>query len=156
MVTQSEAAYKRRMTGEGISYWDRQRVRVECSECGEELAVGLLSVHQQTHHGKLYGKRRKWEITSPDGEPQTYRMVFPPVVGLKTCPVEECWGRVATQMAIRVHFLHQHVRDTVILMEKGNPPHSQCPWCDILVPWKALKRRHITTSQCAKGAESKR
>ena len=26
--TQSEAAYKRRMAGAGLSYWERQRVRV--------------------------------------------------------------------------------------------------------------------------------
>ena len=38
--TQSEAAYGRRMTGEGPSYWERQKGRVQCRECGEEMATG--------------------------------------------------------------------------------------------------------------------
>ena len=33
--TQLEAAYERNMTGAGISYWERQQVKVWCSECGE-------------------------------------------------------------------------------------------------------------------------
>ena len=44
--TQSEAADERQMTGEGITYWERQRVGVKCSDCGEEIAVGLMAVHQ--------------------------------------------------------------------------------------------------------------
>ena len=32
--TQLEAVYKQRMTGAGLSYRERQRVRVQCSECG--------------------------------------------------------------------------------------------------------------------------
>ena len=44
--TQLKAAYERRMTGAGLSYRDWQRVRVQCSECGEEMALGLLAVHQ--------------------------------------------------------------------------------------------------------------
>ena len=33
--TQSEAAYGRKMMGAGPSYWERQRVRVQCTECRE-------------------------------------------------------------------------------------------------------------------------
>ena len=44
----------------------------------------------------------------------------------------------------------------MIILEEGNLPHSRCPRCDILVPWKALNDRHITTAQCAKGAERNR
>ena len=40
--TQSEAAYKQRITGVGPSYQERQRVRVQCMECGEEIPEGHL------------------------------------------------------------------------------------------------------------------
>ena len=57
---------------------------------------------------------------------------------------------------IRFHFLHWHVRETVIILEEGNLPHPRFPRCDMMVPWKALNRRHVATSQCVKGAEQKR
>ena len=57
---------------------------------------------------------------------------------------------------MRVHFFHQHVRDTVIILEEGNIPHPRCPRCDMLVPWRSLNRNHLDTAQCAKGVEGKR
>ena len=42
---QSEAAYVRRITGAGPSYRERQRVWVQCTECWEEMALGLMEVH---------------------------------------------------------------------------------------------------------------
>ena len=47
-------SYKRQMTGEGLTYQERQRVIVKCSEHGEEMVKGLLEVHQQTHHAVEY------------------------------------------------------------------------------------------------------
>ena len=38
--THSEAAYGRRMTGEGPSYRERHKERLRCKECGEEMAAG--------------------------------------------------------------------------------------------------------------------
>ena len=35
-----QTAYGRRLMEEGKSYKERQRERVECAECGEQLAVG--------------------------------------------------------------------------------------------------------------------
>ena len=55
-----------------------------------------------------------------------------------------------------MHFWHQHVRDTVVILEKRIPPHTWCPLCDILVPWKALNETHRHTTQCTRGAERRR
>ena len=54
---------------------------------------------------------------------------------------------------MRVHFFHRHVQDTVIILEEGNLPRPRCPQCDMLVPWHALNRRHLSSYQCANGAE---
>ena len=40
--------YRRRITGDGSSFWERQRERVACGECGAELAAGSLSSHMMT------------------------------------------------------------------------------------------------------------
>ena len=57
---------------------------------------------------------------------------------------------------MRVHFLHRHVLETVVILEEGTPTHPQCPQCDILVPRRALNGRHPATAHCARGAEQKR
>ena len=69
--------------------------------------------------------------------------------------VEGCPERSATRMAILVNFMHLHVRDTVVILDKGNPPHPRCPQCDILVPWYALNGRHLATAQWDRGVERK-
>ena len=57
---------------------------------------------------------------------------------------------------MRVHFLHRHVLDTVVILEEGNSPHPRCARCDMQVPRRALNGRHLGTVQCTKGAERKR
>ena len=81
------------------------------------MAAGLLAVHQETHHGVDSGGSRKWETLPSDAEPRKYRVSFPTVVGLWECPVEGCRGRATTRMAMRVHFLHRHIRDTMVILE---------------------------------------
>ena len=66
--TQSEALYEQEITEEGLSYRERQRVRVKCLECGEEMAMGFLEVHQHTQNEKAEGGRRRWDTTAPGGE----------------------------------------------------------------------------------------
>ena len=45
--------------------------------------------------------------------------------------------------------------DNMIIVEKGNLPHTQCLRCDILVSWASLNGCHPNTAQCAKGVEWK-
>ena len=49
--TQLVAAYGRKMTGEGPTYRERHKERVECGECRKEMAAGLLASHRMTQHG---------------------------------------------------------------------------------------------------------
>ena len=57
---------------------------------------------------------------------------------------------------MRVHFMHRHVLDTVVILEDGNLPYPHFPQCDILVPWRTMNRSHPAIAQCARGAEQKR
>ena len=57
---------------------------------------------------------------------------------------------------MRVHFVHPHVLDTVVILEEGNFPHPQCARCNMQVPRRALNRWQPGTTQCLKGAERKR
>ena len=57
---------------------------------------------------------------------------------------------------MRVHLVHRHVLNTVMMLEEGNFPHPRCARCDMQVPRRALNGRHPGTAQCLKGAERKR
>ena len=83
----------RRITAAGNSYQERQKGRVQCTEYREEMALGLLAGHIQTHHGKETDERWRWEATSPSGEPHTYNMDVLTTKGPRNCPVEGCPGQ---------------------------------------------------------------
>ena len=70
--TQSESAYRRRITGEGPSYRDRHKVRVQCRECGKEMATGSLAGHRTTQHGKAAEEIWIWKTSATGEDPQTY------------------------------------------------------------------------------------
>ena len=57
---------------------------------------------------------------------------------------------------MRVHFVHRHVLNTVVITEERKFPHPRCARCDMLVPRRALNARHPSTAQCKKGTEWKR
>ena len=57
---------------------------------------------------------------------------------------------------MRVHFVHRHVLDTVVIMEEGSSPHPRCTKCNMQVPRRSLNGRHPGTAQCTKGVERKR
>ena len=79
--------------------------QVSCRACGELLAVGSLTSHMMTQHGRVADTRQKCS--------------------------------------------------TLIILEEGNFFHPRCAWCDMLVSRRALKGRHLTTAQCARGEEWK-
>lgn len=56
----------------------------------------------------------------------------------------------------RVHFVHHHMRDTILILEEGLRPHTRFPTCDMFVPWVGLNLHHPTTYLCAWGADRKR
>ena len=59
--TQSSAAYGRKMMGEVPTYPERQKERVQCGECGKEMAVGSLASHRGRQRSGGAGKPRTWE-----------------------------------------------------------------------------------------------
>ena len=117
------------------------------------MAAGSLECHLVTQHGRVSEARQSWITPSMGDGPGTFWMALPSKGDLQSCPVEGCPGRAATRTAMRVHFLHQHVLDTVVILEEGNLPHPRCTWCKILVSQQALNGSHPATDQCARGAK---
>ena len=102
-----------------------------------------LVVHHQTQHGVAKGRLgQEVDEVAEDDKTRTYRMVFTAKHGPRPCPVEGCSGQALTQTEMTVQFWHRHVRDTVVILEEGNPPHPCFPLGDMLVPWRALNVTH--------------
>ena len=108
-----------------------------------------------TRHGKGAGRRRQRTPQKENGA-QIYRIFFLTREGPRQCPVEGCPGTLATRTTMRVHFVHQHVQETMVMLEEGKSPHPRCARCDMQVPRQAINGRHLGTAQCAKGADRKR
>ena len=74
--------------------------------------------HRQTQHGVAKGELGSEIYESDRGkDPRTYLLVFPVRAGPRPCPFEGCSGQASTRKAIMVHFWHQHVRDTVLVLD---------------------------------------
>ena len=50
-----DEAYRRRMTGMGRDYTDRQRERVRCPECSKYMERGSLATYCQTQNDMTKG-----------------------------------------------------------------------------------------------------
>ena len=66
--------------------------------------------------------------------------------------MEDCEGQAIMRTNIRIHFVHRHMRYTIVILEEGNLPYSCCPSCNMFVPWSELNRRHPTTALCVIGS----
>ena len=134
---QLEAAYVRRMTVEGPSYWERQRIRIQCKEYGEEMELGSLAGHMQKQHGKSVEGRWHWEATAPREEPRTYSMALPNSGGLRNFPVEGYPGRATAKTAMQVHFFTGMSGIPLSFWKRENSPTHGAPaatcWYHILI-----------------------
>ena len=118
-----------------------------------EITAGSLLGHSMTRHEKAAPRRHLWDPQTTGG-PRTYKINFPRG-SRRQCLVKGCPGVSATRAAMRVHFVHRHVHNTVVILEEGNLPLPRCPRCDLQVPRRALNGRHLGTNQCRKGVEQK-
>ena len=115
--TQSEAVYRRQMTGERPSYQERQRVQVQCRECRKEMVDGSMAGHMTTQPGRATEERWSWTTSATGEELGTYRMAFPSKGGPRSFLVEGCPGRAAMRTAMWIHFMHRHIQNTVVILE---------------------------------------
>ena len=74
-------AYDIRATEMGTTYWKRQRIRVQCLDCGVEVKTGLLLTHYQSEHAVVRGYHGGvTPPTPPPGEARTHWISFPKIL----------------------------------------------------------------------------
>ncbi len=76
MGRELDSVHKRRIQG-GDSHRERQRRRVECSECGLSLSAGSRAAHMRTRHG-IYTTGERQDAEPPHRVmPHTWDVHFP-------------------------------------------------------------------------------
>ena len=107
-------------------------------ECKVELADGSLAAHEQAQNSKE--RPPQWATPPYTPDPRLYRVSFPISAGSIGFIVGGCKGRVTTRTNLRIHFVHRHIGNMVLILEGGNRPHPFCPsWtgpaCDMFVTY---------------------
>ena len=89
---------------------------MECEDHGEQLAVGSMSSHLMTRHGKAAGRQRQWTTMTEDRVPQEYQISFPEKGPPRRSPVEGCPGKMVMDghaRALRAPACPRHHGDAV-------------------------------------------
>lgn len=145
----SDLVYRKRMSGEGESHWERQRARVVCLHpgCSASLAQGSVPVHMRMVHGAPYFTAL---ICLPAGTAATYHVSFPSTREGHTLGAG-CPGRALKRAGLRAHFARRHWQIQLIINEEG--PLPRCEKCLMSVLQLGLNRSHPTSQACREGAE---
>ena len=122
----SAEAYGLRIMGEVHTYQERLRQQVLCPKCNMELTAGDLPSHIPAQHGVAQNNLRDTP-PHPLDEPMNYRASL-----LRTScdiyfPVGGCSGRALIQSTLRIHFLHRHVQEALVVLDEDNHPLPCCP-----------------------------
>jgi len=165
------AAYKRQVTGEGLSYAEKRKTKQQCIKCGALLAWGTVPRHQQNSRQCKVARRTyqpptpvrnrvaEEQALTPGREPESFTFSIPK--GLMEeipCPIEGCDFKVKTdhrgskRTAICRHFRHRHIEDTVIIAEE---PRQRCIRCGLFMI-NPHRVSHTGSLECAEFAEKQR
>jgi hypothetical protein len=144
----SDTAYKQRMLGEGESYQERKKRKLQCPECGTYMAEQYLPTHWEMHHDVP----RTCKETSLCLEDTTGHFTIN--MGKSDrgyCTVPGCPASVSgikTSFNMQRHFMARHNTATVTISCEG--PLPQCPKCNMHVE---NVNDHQKTATCKKGTQ---
>jgi RNA polymerase-binding transcription factor DksA len=148
LARQSTPAYKRRMTGEGLTYRAKKRRRVQCPLCAEAMTDSYLPDHLRYIHylrrddnnalnnddddAHNDGEEEKEAESAAEEEEEddpeiTYRMSMISRQDKGACP--KCSIEITSRRGMRRHFMHRHLNDKIIIDEEGELP--RCPRCGL-------------------------
>mmetsp|Transcript_2818 Transcript_2818/g.3994 ORF Transcript_2818/g.3994 Transcript_2818/m.3994 type:complete len:213 (-) Transcript_2818:632-1270(-) len=134
----SQRAFNRQFTN-GPTYEQRRSQRVMCLKCGSKVGRASLKRHQLSLKCRKASETyepptpiRQWaaeeQAKTPIVEIQTYQTSIPRGQSeTLTCPVEGCdWiagaNHSSKRRALRLHFRHRHVEQTIVIAEEGQLP----------------------------------
>jgi hypothetical protein len=146
----TDAAYNRRVTGEGMTHRQRQQMKTNCPQCGKELSQSSLLTHLRQQHGMEPDP--SWNINNVVAAqlpPQLYTVSFPAHSPSVECPVGSCHATLTTRTGLRTHFQRRHWNDSVHIQEESLAPWPKCHKCGLQTA--VLNNRHYNSVTCQQG-----
>ena len=67
------------------------------------------------------------------------------------CPVEVYPGRATNRTNLWVHFMHLHVKNTIVVLNKVPVPHPCCNQCYLFIPRGAMVAGYLGTAIYKRG-----
>ena len=61
-----------------------------------------------------------------------------------------------SHISLRVHFMHRHMQEMVVILEEGSHPLLICTKCDMFITWRVINVKHQATAICDMGEERRR
>ena len=148
-------AYGRRITGEGPTYRERHKGRVQCGECRGEDGGRVFGGSQDDSAWESGRGATDLEKLGHGGRAADLSNGLSTQGSPAELPVGGMHGPSGNEDGNSGSFLNRHVLDTMVILEEGNLPHPRCTQCNILVPRRTLNSRYPSTAKCARGAERK-
>ena len=71
------------------------------------------------------------------------------------CLVEGYTWIDTSRINLRFYFMHWHMEDTIVVLNKGPGPHPRYEQCDMFIPQEAMAAGHLGTAMCKIGSEKK-
>lgn len=156
----SGRAYKKMCTGEGLSYKEWNRIKVECCKCNKiMLRSSIRQNYQRTHKTfDLHLQKYKEKINQDDKEEKnkeendidktytdkvTYNIDHPNIKRRIKCPIPFCPAELSDRNSLYRHFGYWHPKAKIIIKQDGEIP--QCPLCNRYT--KNIKQ-HNKTQEC--------
>ena len=147
---QGVEAYTWIVTGEGTTFQERKRTRGSCEECWGTMAASYLRQHMERSHGIVLPQVREVDIRG--GGPEIYKVSLPRILKSVECPLERCPARAKKTGRLREHFMYQHWKSRVAIMQEEPEPFPRCDQCGIHIP-EARLFKHRQLDKCHKATE---
>jgi hypothetical protein len=148
----SHGAYQCKLVGTGAEYIARSLEKGTCLVCAKEIQKRSLARHLRDQHPGVTPPRLDLEdigLPVRHTRPRRYSLTTGRKGEAMLCPDGSCAFQGKTCTAMRVHFMHQHLRDALHFV--GQPDYVNCTKCSMMVK-SPVSDRHLASKVCQDGA----
>ena len=138
-----EAAYEQHVTGIGPSYQEWLRCRVQFPECGVELTLGSLLVHQKIL--SCVGRGGQGTPTLPPPGGPDLASIITSDTGPNPMPSGGVSGGIRKPDQPPGSLCAPPRSGKIVIMEEGNQPYPPCPKFDMSIFQQAFNVRNPST-----------